>query len=142
MYQENKKNTVILDVADFDDITPQLKTYEIDYSVWEQNKYSVEIEAYSKEEAEAKFYETYEGEGKPYRKDEEIIAIRETSSSSTNESLERKNIKKTVTSKKNVKLTEDDLTVRVEYRDKKFPSNKDDFKLYRINFADELGWEP
>lgn len=50
--------------------------YDIEYSVWEQNKYSVEIEAMSKEEAEAKFYEKYNGEGKPYRKDEEIIAIR------------------------------------------------------------------
>lgn len=71
-----RKNTVVLDIADFGS-APQLKTYEIDYQVWELNKYSVEIDAYSKEEAEAKFYEKYKGEGKPYRKDEDIIAIRE-----------------------------------------------------------------
>lgn len=71
-----RKNTVVLVIDDFG-TAPQLKTYEIDYSVWEENKYTVEIDAYSKEEAEAKFYEKYKGEGKPYRKDEDIIAIRE-----------------------------------------------------------------
>lgn len=71
-----RKNTVVLVIDDFG-TAPQLKTYEIDYRVWEENKYSVEIDAYSKEEAEAEFYETYKGEGEPYRKDEEIIAIRE-----------------------------------------------------------------
>ena len=71
-----RKNAVMLVIDDFGN-APQLKTYEIDYSVWEENRYTVEIEAMSKEEAEAKFYEKYKGEGKPYRKDEDIIAIRE-----------------------------------------------------------------
>lgn len=73
-----QKNTVVLHVAEFG-TTPQLKTYDISYTIWEQNKYSVEIDAYSKEEAEAKFNEMYnDPESRNYdERDAEIVDIRE-----------------------------------------------------------------
>lgn len=74
-----RKNTIVLVIDDFG-TAPQLKTYDIRYTIWEQNKYSTTIDAYSKEEAEAKFNEMYNDpkSGKYDERDAEIVDIRES----------------------------------------------------------------
>lgn len=69
-----RKNTVVLMIDDFG-TAPQLKTYEVTYTVWEQNKYSVDIEAYSEEEAEAIFEEDNNNSTYPDKKDFEVVSV-------------------------------------------------------------------
>lgn len=70
-------NKVFLWLEDFDSNKSQPKQYEVTYTVWEQNKYSVDIEAFSEEEAEAKFEEDNTNSTYPDKKDFEVVSVKE-----------------------------------------------------------------
>lgn len=70
-------NKVFLWLEKFDSNKLQSKQYEITYTVWEQNTYSVDIEAFSEEEAEAKFEEDNTNSTYPDKKDFEIVSVEE-----------------------------------------------------------------